>query len=478
MLNTINLKKLTAKTLIGILMVGGFAAQSNNKQAAALTPTDDVHGLELYYRDSAFQCGKNPTQAIIEVDVYNKNTKRKLKTLSKGEKFATTEVDNIEELSFEFDVSNLTCLSGYTPLLGSMLFDKGDVNSLPNIAGFQGQSSVKQMLKGLDKYKELLLFELGTKDKTSAAYDLQDVVIVVDNNPNFDVDNNGILDKDEIDSDIDNDGLKNFEDLDDDGDNIADVHELYSLSQLSSTGTKEMTHIDNYGNEISVTLPNPPSIGLLPANALNTYNTDQPDYQDTNTDNDQFPDIIEAGDTDLATVPFNSDSSTSGDSIADFRDLDSDDNGIIDDNEVDGDVDGDYTKNFQDLDDDGDGIIDVIEIGSNPNSPTNSDSANDRPDYQDTDSDGDSILDSEEGIKADANYTTSVSITYPNSNGTATSYNLQDYDVSDTKKDGISCASEGTANTCTVTSESIENGKVRITGTMTGLDYQVPNYAD
>ena len=294
-----------------------------------------------------------------------------------------------------------------------------------------------------------------------------------------DIDNNGILDKDEIDSDIDNDGLKNFEDLDDDGDNIADVHELYTPSQISNTGTKEMVQRPNSSNEtITVTLPNPPSVNILPNAALNTGNSGDYDYQDTDSDDDTYYDTDEAGDTDLATAPINSDSPISGDAIADFRDLDSDDNGIIDQNEVDSDIDNDYKFNFQDLDDDGDGIIDLIEIGSNPASPTNSDgNIGDGYDYQDTDSDNDNILDENEGIKASATGTTSVSITYPNSSGTSTTYNLQDSNLADTNNDGVNCIAEG-VNTCAMTSTSVADGKVTLTGKMTGLDYQVPYYAD
>ena len=506
----INLKKLTTKTLIGLLMVSGFIAQSSNQQAVATD--DDVFGLELYYKDSALQCNEDPTQATINVEVYNQDNDTLITTLSKNEKFTTAEVDSIDDLYLKYVVSGIPdCLTNgsYRAEQDRKIYDYENRDNLPDIEGFNGQSSIRQMLEGFDDYKELLLVELGTSSPTitipggfyregnrwrwrprrtvaDPSYDLQDVVIVVDNNPDTlittapdeaedgDVDNNGILDSNEIDSDIDNDGLKNFEDLDDDGDNIADVYELYTPSQISDTGTKVMVHILD-GAEISVTLPNPPAANILPDQALNTDGEDQPDYQDTNTDNDQFLDILEAGDTDLATAPFNSDSLISGDSIADFRDLDSDDNGIIDDNEIDSDVDDNGTKNFQDLDDDGDGIIDLIEIGSNPASPTNSDNS-ENPDYQDTDSDNDGILDSEEGVMDTTEGTTAVSISYPNGSA-ATTYNLLDNSLSDTKKDGLDCVTDS-ANICNMTSTSGTQGTVTITGTMTGLDYQVPFFAD
>ncbi|MEL6928552.1 MAG: DUF1194 domain-containing protein, partial [Cyanobacteria bacterium J06600_6] len=299
---------------------------------------------------------------------------------------------------------------------------------------------------------------------------INDPNIVTAPDSSSDVDNNGIYDQDEVDSDIDGDGLKNFEDLDDDGDSIADVYELYTLSQISNTGTKQMTE----STGASVLLPNPPAAFILPAAALNTDNTDEADYQDTDSDNDQFSDEFEAGDTDLGTAPYNSDSSISGDSIADFRDLDSDNNGIADQDEVDSDVDEDTVYNFQDLDDDGDAIIDLIEIGSNPASPTNSDNnANDGYDYQDFDSDNDGLLDADEGIKNSATNTTSISISYPTSNGISTTYNLQDFNSGDTQNNGVNCT-----NTCGMVVTPGDNGKVTVTGKITGLDYQMPVFAD
>ena len=578
MLNIINLKKLTAKTLIGILMVGGFAAQSNTKKAAAV-PSDDVQGLQLRYVDSAFQCSRNGEQADIKVYVYDRNDNR-LTIMSKGDTFTTSNIDSLEELQFRYQFDNVDCFGshyGNAPNLNNRqniapaTMPLGKTDIIPTLLdGYGDQSPVETMLAKIDSYEELYLVELATSDSSSSSYDLQDVILVVDHNPesltpdpdpnpevpdNGDFDKNGILDRNETEGDFDNNGVDDFQDPDDDGDGIPDVMELYSLSDLNFDDVNDVTYkLNSATAATTLSLPKAPR-NILPTEAVNSYtstnanyqnsdsdgdkisdqdeagdndlttppinsdsdtepnyldldsdndtisdkdeagdnllssspvNTDSsfqngddyPDYLDLDSDADTISDNDEAGDSDLNTPPVNSDQSISGDSIADFRDLDSDDNGIIDDNEVDSDVDGNGIKNFQDLDDDGDRIIDLIEIGSNPNSPTNSDNANDGDDYQDTDSDNDSLLDSEEGVKANANYNTSVSITYPNSNGTATSYNLQDYDVSDTEKDGISCADEGSNNTCTITSEPIENGKVRITGTMTGLDYQVPHFAD
>ena len=39
------------------------------------------------------------------------------------------------------------------------------------------------MVNSLNSYEELFLVELGTSNTSSSYYDLQDVVLVVDNNP-------------------------------------------------------------------------------------------------------------------------------------------------------------------------------------------------------------------------------------------------------------------------------------------------------
>ena len=300
-------------------------------------------------------------------------------------------------------------------------------------------------MSGLDSYEELYLVELGTSDENSTAYDLQDVVLVVDNNPtalnnstptDSDADNNGILDKDELDGDVDNDGIANYLDLDDDGDNIADVMELHTASAISNTGTSEMPIFP--GAELTVTLPNPPEINITPSEAINTDLTDNPDYQDSDSDNDTISDRDEAGDEDLATTPVNSDS----DNVLDFQDSDSDNNGILDLNEHQGDIDSDGKDNYQDDDDDGDNIPDVIEIGSNPNAPLNSDgNLDDGADYQDTNSDDDLWLDADEGIESASSKQTTTTITVNYPAGDRFQFRLRDW------KDYDTINTDGTNNT-------------------------------
>ena len=182
MLKFINLKKLTAKSLIGILMIGGLITPAGTKKAVA---SNGVQGLELRYEESAFQCGSDTRQADIRVEVRDKSNNDLLTTLSKGDTFTSNDYDSINDLNFIYKIYNFShcgMSNGTTRSVGgSMLLGADD--AVPTLAGFSGQSSVGQIHSGLDSYEELLLVELGTSNTSSSSYDLQDVVLVVDNNP-------------------------------------------------------------------------------------------------------------------------------------------------------------------------------------------------------------------------------------------------------------------------------------------------------
>merc|ERR1712166_1304939 len=132
-----------------------------------------------------------------------------------------------------------------------------------------------------------------------------------------------------------------------------------------------------------------------------------PDYLDPDSDNDSIPDVVENGDV------LDSNNDADGVSIPNYLDIDSDGDGILDANEfvapgVDAttccipmagkttspiDSNNNGVPDFLDAkDSDNDGIPDHIEIGSNPNSPDDTD-GDGTPDYQDLDSDGDGIPD-------------------------------------------------------------------------------------
>ena len=177
MLKFINLKKLTAKTLIGILMVGGLVTQSDNKAVAS----NGVQGLELHYKDSAFSC--SGTDADIKVGVFNKDLEL-ITTMSEGDKYTISDIDSVEDLEFRYHFSNFTeqhCKSPqywYTSAEEQTL-TPGD--SIPTLGAYGSQTPISNMLSGLDNYKELHLVELWST--SGSPYDLQDVVLVVDNNP-------------------------------------------------------------------------------------------------------------------------------------------------------------------------------------------------------------------------------------------------------------------------------------------------------
>jgi hypothetical protein len=158
-----------------------YLDNTNNKHNSKVN--DDVYGLELRYLNSAFQCGSNPTQADIKVQVYDKNNNL-LTTLSKNQTYKSSSIDSIADLRFKYKMYNVSCQPDGT------LFDTakgvkllGPSDTVPSVGGFEDQASIREMVRDLNSYEELYLAELGTNDRTSTAYDLQDVVLVVNNNP-------------------------------------------------------------------------------------------------------------------------------------------------------------------------------------------------------------------------------------------------------------------------------------------------------
>jgi hypothetical protein len=118
-----------------------------------------------------------------------------------------------------------------------------------------------------------------------------------------------------------------------------------------------------------------------------------PDYRDLDSDNDGIFDSLEGSDMNYATPPLDSD----GDGISDFRDLDSDGNGVLDAIEGGGDVDLDGRINAADIDNDGDGLLDRDEVGPVAATPRDSD-GDGTPDLNEIDSDNDTISDSYEDL--------------------------------------------------------------------------------
>jgi len=227
-------------------------------------------------------------------------------------------------------------------------------------------------------------------------------IIIADNDSDgvadatdLDDDNDGILDTVEGTGDTDGDGIIDKFDLDSDGDGIPDNVEAQATNSYTAPGTFTDTNTDGV-NDIYAG-------GLTP---VNTDGTDNPDYLDTDSDNQGGDDTTEAGLTLSGTVG-NNGLDNNIDTADDWTDV----NGTINDPttlpDSDGDLgsggdvdyrddtnsapdnDGDGVPDTVDLDDDNDGILDTIE-----DSPTNVDTDGDGiKNSFDLDSDGDGIPD-------------------------------------------------------------------------------------
>jgi gliding motility-associated-like protein len=195
----------------------------------------------------------------------------------------------------------------------------------------------------------------------------------------LDSDNDGILDvienegKDSL-LDWDADGKPNYKDLDTDGDGIDDVIEVSgSDSDFDGIAGTGKATVDSNGV---------PTIASGGYKEVFTDSDLQPDYKDLDADDDSILDSIEKGAT-------NNPVDTDGDGTGDWRDLDTDNDGIADKTETDIDTDGDGTGDWRDLDTDNDGIADKTETDVD----TDGDGTGD---WRDLDSDNDTIVDKTE----------------------------------------------------------------------------------
>lgn len=135
--------------------------------------------IELLYFASQIQCGVGGDFLNIKVDVYQ--NQELVKTMTVEDRILLP-VDSIDDLTFEYSIINNTteCKSLANPTELVLAPD----DDLPNLPGFDNQNSISSILDGLNEYQELFLVELGTTDTKSSAYDLQDFMAIVDNNPN------------------------------------------------------------------------------------------------------------------------------------------------------------------------------------------------------------------------------------------------------------------------------------------------------
>jgi hypothetical protein len=134
--------------------------------------------IELLYLASQIQCGAGGSFLNIQVDVYHQQ--QLVKTMNVNER-ALIPVNSVNDLKLEYKIINNTtqCKTLSTPTEMALTSN----SELPSMAGFSKQLSVQTLLSGLNDYEELLLVELGTTNTDSYAFDMQDVIFKIDNNP-------------------------------------------------------------------------------------------------------------------------------------------------------------------------------------------------------------------------------------------------------------------------------------------------------
>ncbi|MEM8830024.1 MAG: fibro-slime domain-containing protein [Cyanobacteria bacterium P01_G01_bin.19] len=377
MLKLINFKKLTAKTLIGILMVGGLVGGLSKKAVAddspdSITLTGTLRDFRGY-RDKNGNINPNGHEDF--------ERKHNTDTNPSGQKF---------KYGLDRGITTDTLGADKKPIYA------GGSYSTTTQANFD------QWYRDVSGVNQSMSYDIElTKEAGSNIYSF-------DNNGNQFFPINGLL--------LGNEGRNhnfhftfeihtqftyqggetfNFSGDDDvwvyiDGQKVIDIGGVHGKTNasvnLDSLGLTpgETYDLDFFFAERHVTQSN-----FKIETTLELETAVDPDADE---DNDGIPNILEGSEEETPT-------DSDGDGTPDYEEVDSDNNGVLDEDEVGtiadpSDSDGDQIPNFQDTDDDGNGILDVDEIGD-PNSPDNFDGT-DLPDYQDTDDDNDNILDVDE----------------------------------------------------------------------------------
>ncbi|MGK7898511.1 MAG: hypothetical protein AB4372_34070 [Xenococcus sp. (in: cyanobacteria)] len=151
-----------------------IASCSLNSIAQAVSP----RGILLTYFASQFQCGADSSLVNIEVDVYRNN--QFVKTLSVNDTIYLP-INSFTELAFEYNFIDAEC----SPIENPVKEVLAPTDPVPDVPGVYEQDSLQELLDGLNEYEELFVVELGTNEKTNSSYDLQDVVLVINNNPPY-----------------------------------------------------------------------------------------------------------------------------------------------------------------------------------------------------------------------------------------------------------------------------------------------------
>jgi hypothetical protein len=245
--------------------------------------------------------------------------------------------------------------------------------------------------------------------------------------PTFDADGDGISDFVEGSVDTDGDGILNYLDTDSDNDSIPDsVERGTGASPVDTDGDGTADYIDRDSD--NDTIPDALEAGATPATPVDTDGDGKKDYLDLDSDGDRLPDRIEGGatgiDSDNDGIDNVFDVNTQGgadanrdgirdgllprdtdaDGRADFREVDADNDGILDRVET----------NLSNADSDNDGIDNAIDVTNTGGADVNGDGIDDAyvlpdndgdglPDYRDLDTDNDGIPDVTEAGLVDAN---------------------------------------------------------------------------
>lgn len=229
----------------------------------------------------------------------------------------------------------------------------------------------------------------------------------------------------------DGDSVPNYLDLDSDNDGIKDLYEsgLTGFTDANTDGVVDGPDADGDGVQDSVD-SNDAAFGSPGVAPKDTDGDTVPDYRDLDSDNDGIKDLTESGltgftdatndgvvdgpDTDgdgiqdsvdsddvvFGSPGFGTPLDSDGDNVPDYRDLDSDNDGINDivENGNPAVVDADNNGMVDGADTDKDGILGGADtndgVFGSPNSPAPVNSDNDPlPNYRDLDSDNDSVSD-------------------------------------------------------------------------------------
>lgn len=229
--------------------------------------------------------------------------------------------------------------------------------------------------------------------------------IEVGTNPSspLDTDDDGLIDALESSADTDGDGQADSADADSDNDGIPDGVEAGSVpgALRDSDGDGVPDHLDRDSDDDG--LPDAIEAGRSPSTPVDSDGDGSPDYLDLDSDDDGLPDRLEAGVAgtdadgdqiddafDAQAIPGAVDANLDGvadgvgpadtdrDGDADFRDVDSDRDGILD--TIEGNVSG--------VDTDGDGIDDALDTSVTGGADANVDGIDDAYEFPDTDRDG------------------------------------------------------------------------------------------